>query len=42
MEQNQLNFEKKKLGKIYLTAPGPSTKKMFSYLLRARKDPADF
>ena len=42
MEQNQVTFEKKKLGKIFLTAPGPSTRKMFSYLLRARKDPAGF
>ena len=42
MEQNKVVFEKKKLGKIFLTAPGPSTRKMFSYLLRARKDPAGF
>ena len=36
------NFQRKKLGKIFLTAPGPTTRKMFSYLLRARKDPAGF
>ncbi len=42
MEQNKVVFEKKKLGKIFLTAPGPSTRKMFSYLLKARKDPAGF
>jgi cytochrome P450 len=36
------NFEKKKLGKIFLTAPGPTTKQMFSQLLRARRDPAGF
>jgi cytochrome P450 len=40
-EINQ-KFVHKKLGKIFLTAPGPSTKKMFSYLLKARKDPAGF
>jgi cytochrome P450 len=36
------NFEKKKLGKIFLTAPGPTTKQMFSQLLRARRDPSGF
>ena len=35
-------FEKKKLGKIFLTAPGPTTKQMFSQLLRARRDPSGF
>ena len=42
MNENVGKFEKKKLGKIFLTAPGPTTKQMFSQLLRARKDPAGF
>ena len=42
MIENVGKFEKKKLGKIFLTAPGPTTKQMFSQLLRARKDPAGF
>ena len=42
MNDNVGKFEKKKLGKIFLTAPGPTTKQMFSQLLRARKDPAGF
>jgi len=42
MIENPGKFKPKKLGKIFLTAPGPSTKQMFSDLLRARKDPAGF
>lgn len=42
MSEITSNFNRKKLGKIFLTAPGPSATQMFSYFLSARKDPAGF
>lgn len=42
MSEFTSNFNRKKLGKIFLTAPGPSATQMFSYFLSARKDPAGF
>ncbi len=42
MSELTKKFDKKRLGKIFLTAPGPTTKQMFSQFLKARKDPAGF
>lgn len=42
MSEFTSNFNRKKLGKIFLTAPGPSATQMFSYFISARKDPAGF